>query len=70
MTRILCACSVDVLKDWRVMVESLADDKANESRGDAATTNLILLLAASVHRAVTAAQPGSRADGRQAQVPS
>ena len=52
------------------MVESLADDRANEARGDAATTNLVLLLAASVHRAVTAAQPGFRADGRQAQVSS
>ena len=51
------------------MVESLADDRANEARGDAATTNLILLLAASVHRAGTAAVPGSRADGRQAQGP-
>ena len=60
--------SVEVLKDWRVMAESLADDRASEARGDAATANLVLLLAASVHRAVTAAQPSSRADGRHAQV--
>lgn len=60
--------SVGVLKDWRVMVDTLADDRANEARGDAATTNLVLLLAASVHRAVAAAQPGSQADGRHAQI--
>lgn len=51
------------------MVEALTDDQANEARGDAATTNLVLVLAASVHRAVTAAQPSSRADGRSVHTP-
>ena len=60
---------MEVLQDWRVMVDSLTEDRTNEARGDAATTNFILLLAASVHRAVTAAQPGSRPDGRQAYMP-
>lgn len=59
-------CSVEVLQDWRVMVDSLTEDRTNEARGDAATTNFILLLAASVHRAVTATQPGSHPNGRQA----
>ena len=57
-------CSVEVLHDWRAMVDALTDDQANDARGDAATTNLILVLSASVHRAVAAPQQGSRPNGR------
>lgn len=59
-----CWSSVEVLHDWRAMVDALIDDQANEARGEAATTNLILLLSASVHRAVAAPQQGSRPNGR------
>ena len=57
-------CSVEVLRDWRAMVGALTDDRANEARGDAATTNLVLLLSASVHRAVSAAPAGHRTDAK------
>ena len=57
-------CSVEVLRDWRAMVGALTDDQANEARGDAATTNLVLLLSASVHRAVSAAPAGHRTDAK------
>ena len=57
-------CSVEVLRDWRAMVGALTSDQANEARGDAATTNLVLLLSASVHRAVSAAPAGHRTDAK------
>ena len=57
-------CSVEVLRDWRAMVGALTDDRANEARGDAAATNLVLLLSASVHRAVSAAPAGHRTDAK------
>ena len=57
-------CSVEVLQDWHAMVEALTDDQANEARGDRATTNLIMLLAATVHTATGGAQAGTRTDAR------
>ena len=56
--------SVELLRDWRAMVGALTSDQANEVRGDAATTNLVLLLSASVHRAVSAAPAGHRTDAK------
>lgn len=46
------------------MAEALADDQANEARGDAATTNLITLLAATVRKATAGAQGPTRTDAR------
>ena len=64
MTCLVCGCSVEVLRDWRAMVGALTSDQANEERGDAATTNLVLLLSASVHRAVSATPAGHRTDAK------
>lgn len=46
------------------MVEALTDDQANQARGDAATTNLTMLLAAAVRSATSGAQAGTRTDAR------
>ena len=40
-----------MLTDWRTLVDALADDAANEQRGDVATTHLVLLLRDSLHKA-------------------
>ncbi len=57
-------CSVEVLQDWHAMVEALTNDQANQARGDAATTNLTMLLAAAVRSATSGAQVGTRTDAR------
>ena len=48
------------------MADALADDAANEARGDAATTNLVLLLAATVRKATEVAPAATPTDGRLA----
>ena len=60
----LLCCSVEVLHDWRAMVDALTNDQANEARGDAATTNLVLLLSASIHRAVSATPAGHHTNAK------
>lgn len=62
--KLIMRCSVEVLQDWHAMVEALTDDSANQARGDAATTNLTMLLAAAVRSATSAAPSGTRADAR------
>eukprot|EP00884_Botryococcus_braunii_P004076 jgi/Botrbrau1/1366/Bobra.0063s0075.1 len=46
---------VEILEDWRALVEALMDDSSCEQRGAAATTNLAFLLCDSLARACTAA---------------
>jgi hypothetical protein len=40
-----------VLQNWGELTKALLDDKACETRGEGATTNIVLLLQASVQRA-------------------
>ena len=53
--------SVEVLGEWKVLADALLDDGACEARGEAATTNLVLILSAAV-RAATAGAAGGAAD--------
>lgn len=62
----LCSAarSVPALRDWGAMAAALADDAGSEARGDAATTNLAALLAASVRRATAGAHAAPPPDAR------
>lgn len=46
---------MEILGDWRALVEALMDDASCEMRGAAATTNLAFLLCESLARACAAA---------------
>ncbi len=46
------------------MADALGDDAANEARGDVATTNLVLLLAAAVRRATASAATAAKPDAK------
>ena len=47
----VCACRVGVLQDWKALTQALLDDKACERRGEAATTDVALILQWAVHKA-------------------
>ena len=58
------ACArVEVLSDWKLLTKALLDDKAEEQRGDAATTNLVQLLRHAAERACSGPL-SSHSDGR------
>lgn len=55
--------SVPVLGEWKMLADALLDDGACEARGEAATTNLVLLLSAAARAATRAAGEGPSAGG-------
>ena len=55
---------VEVLSDWKALTAALLDDKACKRRGDACTTDLVLLLRDAVHMASGGSLVASRANTR------
>ena len=58
-----CLHRVEVLSDWKLLTNTLLDDKAGEQRGDSATTDLVLLLRHAAERACSGPL-ASHTDGR------